>query len=145
MISYIMIGANDVDLSGRMYSAILLPIGYVKTESKGAIIYALPDIPDRHNGPAVYITKPYDGREATVGNGSMTAFRVDSHALVRELHAAGVAAGGKDEGAPGFRAEYSERFFVGYLRDPVGNKVALFCTNPSEPTRNTERDAGTTV
>jgi hypothetical protein len=52
--------------------------------------------------------------------------------MVRDLHAAGLAAGGTDEGAPGVRAEYSPHFFVGYLRDPVGNKVALFCSDPAE-------------
>jgi hypothetical protein len=79
--------------------------------------------------------KPYDGREATAGNGSMTAFRTSTHALVRTIHAAGIQAGGTDEGAPGFRAEYSEHFYVAYLRDPVGNKVAVFCKNPAEGSR----------
>ena len=129
MLSYINIGANDIPRSERFYTAVLVPLGYEKTEQKGAAIYTLPDIPNRFNGPgAVYVTKPYDGREATVGNGSMIAFRVPSHAQVRALHSAGVAAGGTDEGAPGFRAQYSKNFFVGYLRDPLGNKLALFCT-----------------
>ena len=30
--------------------------------------------------------------------------------------------------APGFRAQYSKNFFVGYLSDPLGKKLALFCT-----------------
>ena len=76
----------------------------------------------------MYVKKPYDGREATVGNGSMIAFRVPTYAQVHALHSAGVAAGGTDDGAPGFRAQYSKNFFVGYLRDPLGNKLALFCT-----------------
>ena len=86
------------------------PLGYEKAEQKDTVIYTLPDIPDRFNGPgAVYVTKPYDGREATVGNGSMIAFRVPTHAQVYALHSAGVAAGGTDEGAPGFRAQYSKK------------------------------------
>jgi catechol 2,3-dioxygenase-like lactoylglutathione lyase family enzyme len=129
MLSYINLGANDIPRSERFYTAVLVPLGYEKAEQKGAVIYTLPDIPDRFNGPgAVYVTKPYDGREATVGNGSMVAFRVPTHAQVRALHSAGVAAGGTDEGAPGFRAQYSKNFFVAYLRDPLGNKLALFCT-----------------
>ena len=133
MLSYITIGANDIPRSERFYTAVLVPLGYEKTEQKDAAIYTRPDIPD-HNGPgAVYVTKPYDGREATVGNGSMNAFRVPTHALLRAVHSAGVAAGGTDEGAPGFRAQYSKNFFVGYLRDPVGNKLALFCTVEDRP------------
>lgn len=129
MLSYINIGANDIPRSERFYTAVLEPLGYEKAEQKDAVAYTLPDSPDRLNGPgAIYVTKPYDGREATVGNGSMIAFRVPSHAEVRALHSAGVAAGGTDEGAPGFRARYSKNFFVAYLRDPLGNKLALFCT-----------------
>lgn len=129
MLSYITIGANDVQRSARFYTAVLVPLGYEKTEQKDAAIYTLPDGPDRFNGPgAIYVVKPFDGREATVGNGSMNAFPVSTHALLRAVHSAGVAAGGTDEGAPGFRAQYSKNFFVGYLRDPVDNKLALFCT-----------------
>lgn len=51
-------------------------------------------------------------------------------------HAAALAAGGSDEGAPGFRAAYGPRFYVGYLRDPQGNKIALFSSNPDEPGRD---------
>ena len=129
MLSYLMIGANDIPRSERFYTAVLGPLGYEKAEQKDAVVYTLPDISDRLDGPcAVYVKKPYDGREATVGNGSMLAFRVPTHAQVRALHRAGVAAGGTDDGAPGFRAQYSKNFFVGYLRDPLGNKLALFCT-----------------
>ena len=106
MLSYMTIGANDIPASERFYTAVLVPLGYEKTEQQGIAIYTLPDSPDRFNGPgAVYVTKPYDGREATIGNGSMIAFRVPTHAQLHALHRAGIAAGGTDEGAPGFRAQ----------------------------------------
>ena len=53
-----------------------------------------------------------------------------------DLHAAALAAGGADEGQPGFRANYGPQFYVGYLRDPQGNKIALFSSNPDEPGRD---------
>lgn len=130
MLGYIMIGANDLPGSGRFYSAILGPLGYGRTDDGNGIVFSRPDTPD------VYVIKPYDGREATVGNGSMMAFRAATHALVRTLHASGIEAGGTDEGAPGFRAEYTKHFYVAYLRDPVGNKVALFCNDPAEGSRD---------
>jgi catechol 2,3-dioxygenase-like lactoylglutathione lyase family enzyme len=136
MLNYIMIGANDLPSSGRFYSAILTPLGYARTDAGSGMVFSLPELPDRLDGPAtIYVIKPYDGREATVGNGSMTAFRTATHALVRTIHAAGIQAGGTDEGAPGFRAEYTEHFYVAYLRDPVGNKIAVFCKNPAEGRR----------
>ena len=66
----------------------------------------------------------------------MLAFEASSQAQVRALHAAALAAGGTDEGQPGFRASYGPRFYVGYLRDPQGNKIALFSSNPGEPGRD---------
>ncbi len=63
----------------------------------------------------------------------MVAFRAPTHEKVRSLHAEGLSHGGVNEGAPGFREAYSPNFYVGYLRDPDGNKMALFCTSESEP------------
>jgi hypothetical protein len=136
MLSYITVGANDVPRSGRFYTAILTPLGYQKKEAANGVEFTSPDVPNRVNTPnAVYVKKPYDGKVATVGNGSMTAFQAETHEMVRQLHAAGLEAGGFDEGAPGFRDDYSDHFYVGYLRDPLGNKVAIFCANPAEGTR----------
>ena len=84
-----MIGANDLSSSGRFYSAILTPLGYERTDAGNAVVFSLADVPDRLDSPStVYVVKPYDGREATVGNGSMTAFRTATHASVRTIHAA---------------------------------------------------------
>src|SRR5882724_3227385 len=93
MLSYITVGANDVPRSARFYTAILTPLGYQKNEAANGVEFI--------NDPgAVYVKKPYDGKEATVGNGSMTAFQAETHQMVRDLHAAGLEAGGSDEGAP---------------------------------------------
>ncbi|MBR0660629.1 VOC family protein [Roseomonas oryzicola] len=114
----------------------VVPLGYQKEEGSLGVAFTLPEETGRSSGPgAVYVRKPYDGEEATVGNGSMMAFQANAHEMVRNLHAAGLEAGGPDEGAPGFRAEYSDRFYVAYLRDPLGNKVAIYCVNPAERRR----------
>ncbi|MGB4826603.1 MAG: VOC family protein [Paracoccaceae bacterium] len=70
-----------------------------------------------------WITRPFDGKPASVGNGSMPAFVAPDQAAVRAFHAAGLAAGGKDEGAPGLRP-YGPAFYAAYLRDPDGNKLS---------------------
>ena len=54
----------------------------------------------------------------------------------RALHATALAAGGTDEGTPGFRAAYDPRFYVSYLRDPQGNNIALFSSNPDKLSRD---------
>jgi len=136
MLGYVTVGANDLSRSERFYTAILVPLGYEKKAGANGVAFELPPHADRIDGlGAIYVTKPYDGREATVGNGSMFAFRAETQALVRTIHAAGVEAAGADEGAPDFRAQYSAHFYVGYLRDPVGNKIAIYCSNPAEGVR----------
>ena len=66
----------------------------------------------------------------------MTAFKARSQKQVRDLHAAALAAGGFNEGQPGFREAYGPHFYVGYLRDPQGKKIALFSNDPTEPGRD---------
>lgn len=136
MPSYITVGADDVPRSGFFYAAILTPLGYERRDAADAVEFTWRPGREPAGGPgAIYVKKPFDGQAATAGNGSMVAFEVGTHALVRRLHAAGLRAGGSDAGAPGFRAEYSAEFFVGYLRDPLSNKLAIFCANPSEGRR----------
>jgi predicted lactoylglutathione lyase len=58
----------------------------------------------------------------------MLAFKAGSKADVEAAHKAGLANGGCDEGAPGFRPPEKQSFYGAYLRDPTGNKIALFWT-----------------
>ncbi len=132
MLAYVTVGANDMDRAERFYSAFLPALGYLLERYHGDLSY----IPAGQTGaPDFYVKSPYDGGEASAGNGAMVAFRVSTQRQVRALHAAAVDAGGASDGAPGFRAAYGPWFYVGYLRDPCGNKVALFCDNEDQPMR----------
>ena len=77
------------------------------------------------------ICPPFDRQPATAGNGTMFAFRADSADLVRRFHAAGLLAGGENEGEPGTRTAYGPDFYVAYLRDPDGHKLACVCQHYS--------------
>jgi catechol 2,3-dioxygenase-like lactoylglutathione lyase family enzyme len=70
---------------------------------------------------------PYNGETATVGNGVHVAFKADNRAAVDAFHAAALAAGGTDEGAPGLRPHYHEHYYGAYVRDPDGNKLQAVC------------------
>jgi len=127
MLSYLTIGANDLAASVRFYDAVLIPLGYSRGDGKAYAQYYLEGVEDRDNGPGtIDVMEPFDGQPATPGNGMMPAFRAPDAATVREIHAAGLAAGGTDEGAPGTRDYYSPTFYVAYLRDPLGNKLSVF-------------------
>ena len=137
MIAYITIGVDDIQGAERFYSAFLPDLGYQLERYHGDLSYAVPSDPDGPpNLPEFYVKAPFNGEPASAGNGTMIAFEANSQQHVRDLHAAALAAGGSDDGAPGFREAYGPRFFVGYLRDPQGNKIALFSSNPSEPGRD---------
>ena len=137
MIAYVTVGADDIARAKRFYAAILPALGYGLKEGPEGLSYALPVKPGQSPTlPDFYVKRTFDGRPATAGNGAMIAFEATSQRQVRDLHAAALAAGGQDEGQPGFRADYGPQFYVGYLRDPQGNKIALFSSNPNEPGRD---------
>lgn len=137
MIAYVTVGADDLALAKRFYAAFLPALGYGLREGAEGLSFALPVVPGQKPVlPDFYVKPPFDGAGATAGNGAMVAFEASSQSEVRALHAAALAAGGTNEGAPGFRDSYGADFYVGYLRDPQGNKIALFSSNPDEPARD---------
>ena len=71
---------------------------------------------------------PFDGQPASHGNGTMLALTAQTRAVVDAFHAAALAHGGSDEGAPGLR--YSANFYSCYVRDPDGNKLSAVCDRP---------------
>ncbi len=137
MIAYVTVGTDNIALAKQFYDAILPALGYGLKVSAEGLSYALP-VPSGQSPvyPDFYVKPTFDGRPATAGNGAMVAFEAQNQRQVRALHAAALLAGGTDEGQPGFRPAYGARFFVCYLRDPQGNKIALFSSNPADPGRD---------
>lgn len=119
MFRYITVGCTDLAAAIRFYDAVLCTLGHVRhhTDAREAG-WGSPG-----QGPQFWANLPFDGRPASVGNGSMPAFAAPSRAAVEAFHAAGLAAGGADEGAPGLRP-YGPGFYACYLRDPDGNKLS---------------------
>lgn len=117
---YITLGTNDLTRAARFYDATLAPLGLVRRATEETEVgYGFPE--DRRC--RLWITLPFDGRPATVGNGSMPALVAPDQDAVRAFHKAALAAGGVDEGAPGLRP-FGPAFFAAYVRDPDGNKLS---------------------
>ena len=137
MIAYVTVGSDDIARAKQFYSAFLPALDYELEEGPEGLSYALPVQPG-HSAtlPDFYVKPTFDERPASAGNGAMIAFEARNQSQVRDLHAAALDAGGIDEGQPGFRASYGPCFYVGYLRDPQGNKIALFSSDPKEPGRD---------
>jgi catechol 2,3-dioxygenase-like lactoylglutathione lyase family enzyme len=120
MISYVTIGTNRFDAAVAFYDALMPDMGAERA-------YATETSVGWGRGvgtPMFIVTKPHDGRPATVGNGCMTAFDIATPELVDALHAKVLALGGTCEGDPGPRGE---SVYAGYWRDLDGNKFNFFC------------------
>jgi predicted lactoylglutathione lyase len=119
MIGYVTLGTNDLPRAAAFYDALLGEIG-AKRMMENEQFVAWSVTPEQ---PGLGITKPFDKKAATVGNGVMVAIAVDSTAKVDALHRKALQLGAKDEGAAGLRWE---GFYAGYFRDLDGNKLNFF-------------------
>lgn len=125
MIGYTMVGTADLDRAVRFYDPVFTEMGLKQCYKDGQVAF-WGDKTDV-NAPRFATGYPFDGGKANVGNGAMTAFLIDSAAKIDALHGLAMENGGSDEGAPGLRPDYGERFYAGYVRDPDGNKIAFVC------------------
>jgi len=124
MIGYVTIGANDVEASLPFFDAVFGAMGGERKSFEGGWgFYGA-----RDGEGSVGICKPFDGAPARAGNGIMVAFKAPSHDAVKAAHAAALANGGTDEGAPGYRPPDGTSFYGAYFRDPTGNKFCVFAT-----------------
>ena len=124
MLTHLMLGANDPAASHAFYDAALGPLGYKRVFEMGERV----GFSAGEGKPPLIVGKPGDGGDATFGNGAMIGFRGADPEMVQKAHAAGLAAGGTDEGAPGPRPMGPPGTYAAYLRDPSGNKIGIFCT-----------------
>ncbi len=125
MLAYLMVGTNNVKRAAKFYDAALAPLGLVQTGMEGRYVGYGPK-----NAPAksqFYVTKPYNKKPATFGNGTMIAFTAKSRKAVDGFYAAAIAHGGTDEGKPGPRPAGGSNY-AAYVRDLDGNKICAYCT-----------------
>lgn len=125
MFLYITLGTNNLQQARRFYDAAMPTLGLIRrAEDTDEIGYGPPEGRIRF-----WVTRPYNEKPATVGNGSMPAFEAPSRAAVNAFHKAALSHGGTDEGAPGLRP-YRPHFYACYVRDPDGNKLSAVCERP---------------
>lgn len=120
MFSHIVLGTNDIPAAKKFYDAILGTLGHARGNDLGdRVIYSA-------ESGILMITQPYDGKTATFGNGVTVGLSAATPEAVDAFHAAGLDAGGTDEGAPGARPAIPNSY-AAYLRDPTGNKILAWC------------------
>ena len=122
MIGYVTVGTNDLKRAAAFYDEIAKHFGVGRMMDFEDAFIAWGEM---GGAPGIAATKPFDGKEATVGNGVMVALQCQDPDMVQAVYDTALANGGSDEGAPGDRGD--DGFYAGYFRDPDGNKLNAFC------------------
>ena len=118
MYDHIGLRVQDLPASIRFYQAVLAPLGHV-LGPQGADHAGLGPA----DAPQLWL------HAAAVGprTGAHLAFKAPDAEAVRAFHAAGLRAGGSDNGAPGPRPDYGPSYYAAFLIDPDGNNVEAVC------------------
>jgi catechol 2,3-dioxygenase-like lactoylglutathione lyase family enzyme len=124
MFSHVTLGTHDLSRAIAFYDAVLMPLGLAQVGSKfeNWAVWQRPG-----EVAKFWVGRPYNRLPASWGNGSMIAFVALTRAAVDAAHAAALAAGGYDEGAPGLRPSFAPNYYGAYVRDPDGNKIHFVC------------------
>jgi catechol 2,3-dioxygenase-like lactoylglutathione lyase family enzyme len=121
LVDHFSITVKDLRRSARFYHAVMEALGAARIyEREDAVGYGERNRAgdDGHSYFSVY-----QSDTASVDRRRHWCFRAGSAEQVRAFHAAGLAAGGRDAGAPGLRPDYHPGYYAAFLEDPEGNRV----------------------
>jgi catechol 2,3-dioxygenase-like lactoylglutathione lyase family enzyme len=116
VIDHLTIGVRDLERSRAFYRAALAPLGF---EERGPWSDEQREIAFGAEGVDDFAISP----QYEPGGQLHIAFSADSREAVQAFHAAALAAGGEDNGAPGERPEYAPGYYGAFVLDPDGHNV----------------------
>ncbi len=117
MFDHISIGVADIARTRRFYDAALKPLGYTLLSSgEDSLGYGKGEV-------GLWIQKVERPVPADRGSGFHICFVAPNPEAVAAFHAAGTAAGGENNGAPGIRADYSPSYYAAFVVDPDGYRL----------------------
>lgn len=119
MIGYVTLGTNDIQRAAAFYDSLLGDLGAARAMSYDTfIMWAV-----KPGTPGLCVIKPYDKKDATIGNGVMVSLACSNKEQVDKMYNKAISLGAKDEGPAGPRGD---GFYAGYFRDLDGNKLNFF-------------------
>ncbi|MFL5846563.1 MAG: VOC family protein [Solirubrobacteraceae bacterium] len=122
-VDHLTLPVADLEASQAFYSAVLAALEFNEERVEGLPTWGPPGAEDFSIAPGA---PPPDGMHL--------AFLAETREQVAAFHAAGLAAGGRDNGEPGPRPKYHEGYYAAFLLDPDGNNVeAVLHERPHEP------------
>lgn len=121
MFDHVSIGVADVARTRRFYDAALSPLGYrCLSAGEDSLGYGAEAVGFWLSATPAPV--PADER-----SGLHFCFRAPSRAAVDAFHAAALKAGGRDNGAPGVRANYADDYYAAFAVDPDGYRIEAYC------------------
>lgn len=121
MLDHVSIGIRDVARSKRFYDAVLKPLGYrCLSESEAGLGYG-------RDVAAFWANAATHPVPADPQSGLHFCFSAPSRESVDAFHAAALAAGGRDNGKPGLRADYDAHYYAAFVIDPDGYRLEAYC------------------
>ncbi len=129
-IDHISLSTADIACARSFYDKALAPLGLEKiatitAEQSGTVEYA-----GYGKGRKGTLWIAEGGKQTPATH---ICFRTKTRAAVRAFHAAGLEAGGTDNGAPGIREAYHPEYYAAFVIDPEGHNIEAVCFNPEEP------------
>ena len=121
MFDHISIGVRDIARAKRFYDAALAPLGYACLRDSTTLLgYGAGEV-------ALWISPTESPVAPDPNSGLHFCFLAPNEEAVQAFHRAALNAGGKDNGAPGIRREYSPGYYAAFAIDPDGYRVEAFC------------------
>ena len=122
MFNYAAVGSNKLEAAKTFYDGLLPTIGMNKLfdHPSGGRLYGV-------QGKCMFgVLGPYDGKEASVGNGTTFGFLLENRPAVDAFYAKAMALGATDDGPPGPRGGDKSPAYFAYFRDLDGNKLCAY-------------------
>ncbi len=125
MIDHMGITVSDIEQSKIFYSNVLGALGYVLYEnSPEAVSFGVREGHGKSTDPGGEF---WLSEDPLMTPRVHVAFNAATRADVDAFFAAGIAAGGTDNGAPGLRARYHPHYYAAFLLDPDGYNIEAVC------------------
>jgi catechol 2,3-dioxygenase-like lactoylglutathione lyase family enzyme len=125
LIDHVSITVARIDVARPFYEAVMTALNVIKVYDRADAIgfgTRCNEVEDFHS----YLTI-FESATANLDFRRHWCFKATTRAQVSAFHTAGLANGGRDDGAPGLRPQFHSNYFAAFLHDPFGNRIEAVC------------------